>query len=79
MKHYTFNVVCSFTMQFTFTEYEVQPGSDGSESDVVPLDSELTKIEVELRNLLSQHYSVGEVDLYAGSDALLGIENDSIS
>jgi len=77
MKHYTFNVVCSFTMQFTFTESELQPDSDGSESDVEPSDMALIKLEQELRDFLSQHYYVKNVEVYADSDALLGIVNDS--
>ena len=77
MKHYTFNVVCSFNMQFTFTENEVQPDSDGSESDIEPSDSALTNLEQNLKDFLSQHYCVANVEVYADSDALLGIENDS--
>lgn len=78
MKHFTFNVVCSFTTQFTFTESEVQPDPDGSESDVEPSDLALIKLEQELRDFLSEHYYVVNVEIYADSDALLGIENDSI-
>ena len=78
MKRYTFNVVCSFAMQFTFSESEVQPDSEGSESDVEPSELALEKLEAELNDFLSQHYGVTKVEAYADSDALLGIEDDPI-
>lgn len=77
MKHYTFNVDCFFTMQFTFTEQEVQQDSEGAEGDVEPSDSALAQLEEEIKHFLSQSYGVENMEVYADSDALLGVVDDS--
>lgn len=73
MKHYTFNVVCSFTMQHTFTEPEVQSSEDGRTGDVEPTQEALSQLESELSNHMQNNFAIAEIQAFADSDALLGI------
>jgi hypothetical protein len=75
-KRYTFSVVCSFTMQHTFDESEIEPDPGGNESDVEPTDRALLALACELEELLSTHYSVFDVDASSDSDSLLGTVDD---
>ena len=77
MKHYTFVMTCSFGMQFTFTEHEVEPDTGGLEGDVVPTDDALLRLQAELKEYLGQSYSVEKMEVYSDSDALLGVDDDS--
>lgn len=74
-KHYTFRVVCSFTMQHTFTEDEMEPDPEGGEGDVVPTDEGMLALQRELEEHLRGDYVVDEVELDTDSDALLGVED----
>lgn len=76
MKHYTFNLVCSFTMQFTFPEREVQQDADGADGDVEPTDAALAQVETELKEHLQQIFPVDKVEIFADSDNLLGVDDD---
>ena len=76
-KHYTFNVRCSFSMQYTFTDDEVEPTEEGGESDVDPTSAALKAIERELQEHLSEQYgSISELDVGADFDDLLGVVDD---
>lgn len=73
MKHYTFNLTCSFTMQFTFTNQQVQRDADGGDGDVEPTDAALIQLEAEMKEYLQQAYPVADkVEIFADSDDLLG-------
>lgn len=72
-RHYTFSVLCSFHMQFTFTEKEVQPDPDGGKKDFEPTDKALRALEEELAECLGQNYVVTDVEVDADSDSLLGV------
>ena len=71
---YTFDVSFSFSMQFTFTEKEVQPSEEGGENDVDPTDEALAELEQEIKEYLSEQYSVSGFEIFADFDSLLGVE-----
>ena len=52
-KRYTFTVTCSFTMQHTFDESEIEPDPGGNETDVEPTDRALLALARELEELSS--------------------------
>ena len=77
MKHYTFDVVCSFSMQFTFTDQQVQQDADGNEGDFEPTDAALVLLAAELKEYLQQTYPADKVDIFTDSDSMLGVDIDS--
>ena len=72
--HYTFYVSCSFRMQYTFTEKEVQADPGGNEKDFEPTDEALRALEQDLADHLGQNYTVTDVQADADSDSLLGVD-----
>jgi hypothetical protein len=54
MKHYTFNVTCSFTMQFTFDAKGVERDPDGDYDDYEPTEAAIVQLQDELQEYLSQ-------------------------
>jgi hypothetical protein len=77
VKHYTFNLTCSFTMQCTFTEQQVQQDADGGDGDVEPTDAALLQLEAEMKEYLQQVYLVADkVEIFADSEDLLGDDDD---
>jgi hypothetical protein len=78
-KIYTYNVICSFNLQYSFTESEVENDPGGAETDFNPTDKALKTLEKDLRETLGQNYAVSNLEAYAESDSLLGItEEDSL-
>lgn len=77
MKHYTFNMTCSFNMQYTFTDREVEPDTDGIKGDFEPTDEALFQLEAEIRKYLEQNYSAVNIQVSTVSDALLGVVDDT--
>lgn len=77
VNHYTFNVTCSFDMQFTFTERDVEQDSEGNTDDFVPTEEAMLQLEVELREHLEQKFGAANVEVYTDSDALLGVVDDA--
>jgi len=75
-KRYTFNVTCSFTMQHTCDESEIEPDPGGNETDVEPTDRALLALARGLEELLSTHYPVSDVDASSDSEMLLGTADD---
>ena len=74
-KYYTYSVLMSFNMQFTFIGKEVQPSDEGGENDFDPTDQALIDLEKELEDYLSQNYNaIEKVEAYADFDNLLGVE-----
>lgn len=76
MKTYTYRVVCSFALQHSFTESEVENDSDSGESDVLPTDAALSALKEELQATLNHNYAISSFDIHAESDDLLGIYDD---
>jgi phage gp36-like protein len=76
-RFYTYNVSVTFNMQFTFNEKEVQPSSEsgeGGDSDEFdPTDKALADLEQEIKEYLSERYPVKDVEAFADSDELLGV------
>ena len=70
-KLYTFRVLCSFEIQYTFTESEVEPDPGGDEGDFCPTDAAIKALEQELRDLIQQNHAVSAFEAYAESDELL--------
>jgi hypothetical protein len=77
-KHYVFEVYCSFKMQYTFSEQEVQRDCGGDETDFEPTDKALEALQRELEEHLSSDYGCMDVHASADSDSLLAVEEDSL-
>jgi hypothetical protein len=75
-KHYTFDVYCTFKMQYTFSADEVQRDPGGDETDFEPKDEALEALERELEGYLSENYPVADVDASADSNSFLGVDEE---
>ena len=73
VKKYTFRVFCTFEVQHTFGENEVEPDPDGDDTDVEPTDDALQAYGRELESYLAEHYSVSDVEVSTDSDLMLGV------
>lgn len=75
-KSYTYQVHCTFTVQFTFSEREVKAAEEGTEGDVDPTQEALDGLAAELQECLSQNFSVTDVQAHADFDDLLGVNSE---
>jgi hypothetical protein len=73
-KYYTFNVTCSFTTQNSFLESEVVQESEGAEGDKIPTAKALRDLAKRLTEALGSRFSVDDLEVYADSDQLLGVD-----
>ncbi|MEP7282789.1 MAG: hypothetical protein ABI696_12485 [Rubrivivax sp.] len=73
---YTYNVTCSFTVQYTFTENEVEQAVEGGEGDLDPTSVALAEMAAEVRDCLADRFGIVEVEAWADFDELLGDEED---
>ena len=64
-------------MQFTFTDREVEPDTDGGKGDFEPTDEALFQLTEELREHLEQNYSAVDIQIFTDSRALLGVLDDT--
>lgn len=76
-KTYTYLVSCSFELQYTFTESEVEQDPEGDEGDVCPTDDALATLERDLLDTLGDNYAIESLEACADSDALLGVDEES--
>ena len=74
-KIYTFRVQCSFELQYSFTEDEVEPDPGGSEEDFNPKDEAILALENDLREALGANYLVTSLKAHAESDEIIGISD----
>jgi hypothetical protein len=72
---YTFNVRCTFEMQYTFATYGVTRHSD-DECDVEPTESAMRALGGKLAATLNHDYGITEVDVYTDPSQLVGREED---
>jgi hypothetical protein len=75
-KKYTFQIYCTFKMQYTFTGDEVQQDPDGDATDLEPKDEALNALQRELEEYLAENYPVSQVDASADSSAFLGMDEE---
>jgi len=73
-KSYTYRLICSFEMPYSFSEDEVIEADGGDENDFEPTDDVLINLQNELKLHLLKKWSVEKVDVEADFDDLLGIE-----
>jgi hypothetical protein len=73
LKTYTFRVECSFALQYSFTESEIERDPDGGASDVLPTDPALSALRGELLATLSEKYPISILELCSESEDLLGV------
>ena len=69
-KIYTYEMICSFTVQYSFSETEVGQDPEGGAGDCIPTDKALRDLEEELSETLGQNYLVS--DMEAESSTFLG-------
>jgi hypothetical protein len=74
-RKYTFNVNCSFEVQFSFAASEVEQDPEGAEGDLCPTESALQALSDELRQTLGENYVVDKVEAVADFDDLMGISD----
>lgn len=72
-KIYTFDVTCSFSLQYSFTESEVEPDPEGGKGDFIPTDEAISTLEKELTDVIGFNYCVSDFQADVESDQLLGI------
>jgi len=72
-KLFTYKVIVSFEMQFTFAESEVEQSDEGSDGDLSPTDAALESLEKELQECLGQNYYVEKIEARTDFDDLLGV------
>lgn len=72
-KIYHFNVKCSFAIQFSFTESEVEQDSEGSKGDFSPTPKALRNLAKELTNAFQELYAIDDIEAHADFDDLLGV------
>lgn len=75
-KIYTYRVICSFALQYSFTEAEVEKDPGGNESDLQPTEEAIRSLEKDLIETLGQNYAISDFETYAESDELLGISDE---
>ena len=74
-RSYTFTVACTFCMQYTFREDEVQPDEGGGAEDFEPTDETLLSLEQEIKEKLQDIWGgVTDVDASADSESLIAFE-----
>ena len=76
-KYYTYNLLVSFTMQFTFPEDETEPSEEGDPTDRDPSQRSLENLTKELREYLEKDYwPISNLDVDCDFDDLLGIAEE---
>jgi len=76
-KHFTYIVACSFKMQFTFTDSEVEQSDEGDGGDMSPTDAAMEALCKEIEECLGRHFGdVEKVEAWADFDDLLGVDED---
>lgn len=79
-KHFTYNVACSFNMQFTFPESDVEQSDEGDEGNMSPTDLALESLGKEIEECLGEQFGgVTNVEVCADFDDLLGVDDDEFS
>ena len=77
-KIYTYRVLCSFELQYSFNESEVERDWDGDETDFSPTDEAISALEQELLQTLQNNYVVESVDARTEFSLILGAEDEPI-
>ncbi len=72
-KLFTYRVTCSFELQYSFNESEVERDWDGGEKDFRPTELAISALEKELLEKLQNNYVVESVEARTEFDHLLGI------
>jgi len=72
---YTFNVRCTFEMQYTFAAADVTRHS-ADECDAEPTESAIRALGGELAATLNHKYGVTEVDVFTDPSCLVGSDED---
>ncbi len=73
-KFYTYTVTCSFEMQYTFREDQIEQAEEGREGDLDPTEQALEEVADEIRKCLEQQWGVTNVEAWADFDCLLGVD-----
>jgi hypothetical protein len=72
---YTYDVICSFNLQYSFTESEVEKDPGGDEGDFNPTDKAIRNLEMDLKQTLGHNYAISNFEAHAESDDLIGISD----
>ena len=72
-KLYTYDVTCSFNLQYSFTASEVEPDPDGGKGDFIPTDEAIRNLEKKLTEAIGLNFYVSNFQIDVESDQLLGI------
>lgn len=76
-RHFTYMVACSFQMQFTFTDSEVEQSDEGAEGDMSPSEAALASLGQEIEECLGEQFGrVEKMEAWADFDDLLGVMED---
>ena len=72
MKIYTYELLASVKVEYSFPESEVVQEPDGSDGDMIPTDTALRDLEQFLLETLSLEFAINSVELHVDSDNFLG-------
>jgi hypothetical protein len=75
-KYYTYMILCSFKIQYTFTEKEVEQAEEGGEGDLDPTEDALMDLERTIKDCLDPDWAVSDVEAWTDFDELLGVIED---
>jgi hypothetical protein len=75
-KLYTYRVLCSFELQYTFPQSEVERDSDGDETDLSPTEAALAALGSDLTEVLGYNYVVSDFEAESDSNLLIGVLGD---
>jgi hypothetical protein len=77
MKTYSYRVLCSFELQYSFTKTEVENESDHEVSDMEPTDAALLALSHELQSRIGDGYAISSFEIHCNPDLFLGSEDDA--
>jgi len=73
---YTFEVTCTFRLQYSFKDAEVEPKAGGAEGDLVPTDGAIRALANEIEETLGYRHQVTDLKVEMDSNDLLGVAED---
>jgi hypothetical protein len=76
MKTYTFQVACSFALQYSFPEAEIEQLSNGGAPNFLPTKLALLALQARLEETLGEDHAVSALTVHVEPDDLLGVHAD---
>lgn len=75
-KIYTYDVTCSFDLEYSFTESEIIQDPEGGEGDFIPTDEAINDLENRLKEVIGNDFYISNLQADVESEQLLGIAEE---